>query len=41
MPIVSIVPGQLHAMHLTMAKGRDPEQPRSIRKVTLHELTSC
>ena len=35
MPIVSIVPGQLHAMHLTMAKGRDPERPRSIRKVTL------
>jgi glucosamine--fructose-6-phosphate aminotransferase (isomerizing) len=34
-PIVSIVPGQLHAMHLTMAKGRDPEQPRSISKVTL------
>ncbi len=35
MPIASIVPGQLHAVHLTMAKGRDPEQPRSIRKVTL------
>jgi glucosamine--fructose-6-phosphate aminotransferase (isomerizing) len=34
MPIVSIVPGQLHAMHLTIAKGRDPEQPRSIAKVT-------
>jgi glucosamine--fructose-6-phosphate aminotransferase (isomerizing) len=34
MPIVSIVPGQLHAMHLTLAKGRDPEQPRSIAKVT-------
>jgi glucosamine 6-phosphate synthetase-like amidotransferase/phosphosugar isomerase protein len=34
MPIVSIVPGQLHAMHLTRAKGRDPEQPRSIAKVT-------
>jgi glucosamine--fructose-6-phosphate aminotransferase (isomerizing) len=34
MPIVSIVPGQLHAMHLTAAKGRDPEQPRSIAKVT-------
>jgi glucosamine--fructose-6-phosphate aminotransferase (isomerizing) len=34
MPVVSILPGQLHAMHLTMAKGRDPEQPRSIRKVT-------
>ncbi len=35
MPIVSIVPGQLHAMHTTLARGRDPEQPRSIRKVTL------
>jgi glucosamine--fructose-6-phosphate aminotransferase (isomerizing) len=35
MPIVSIVPGQLHAMHSTMVQGRDPEQPRSIRKVTL------
>jgi glucosamine--fructose-6-phosphate aminotransferase (isomerizing) len=34
MPIVSIVPGQLHAMYLTLAKGRDPEQPRSIAKVT-------
>ena len=34
MPIVSIVPSQLHAMHLTRAKGRDPEQPRSIAKVT-------
>jgi glucosamine--fructose-6-phosphate aminotransferase (isomerizing) len=34
MPVVSIVPGQLHAMHVTMAKGRDPESPRSIRKVT-------
>jgi len=34
MPIVSIVPGQLHARHVTMAKGGDPEQPRSIAKVT-------
>jgi glucosamine--fructose-6-phosphate aminotransferase (isomerizing) len=34
MPIVSIVPGQLHARHVTIAKGGDPEQPRSIRKVT-------
>lgn len=33
-PIVSIVPGQLHAMHTTIAQGRDPEQPRSIAKVT-------
>ena len=35
MPIVSIVPGQQHARHETKAKGGDPEQPRSIRKVTL------
>jgi glucosamine--fructose-6-phosphate aminotransferase (isomerizing) len=35
MPIVSIVPGQLHARHVTIAKGGDPESPRSIRKVTL------
>jgi glutamine---fructose-6-phosphate transaminase (isomerizing) len=34
MPIVSIVPGQLHAMHSTIVQGRDPEQPRSIAKVT-------
>ncbi|MEX1296058.1 MAG: SIS domain-containing protein [Candidatus Limnocylindrales bacterium] len=34
MPIVSIVPGQLHARHVTVAKGGDPEQPRSISKVT-------
>jgi glucosamine--fructose-6-phosphate aminotransferase (isomerizing) len=33
-PIVSIVPGQLHAMHLTMARGLDPEQPRNLSKVT-------
>ena len=35
MPIVSIVPAQLHAMHSTIVQGRDPELPRSIRKVTL------
>lgn len=33
-PIVAIVPGQLHARHLTVAKGGDPERPRSIAKVT-------
>jgi glucosamine--fructose-6-phosphate aminotransferase (isomerizing) len=33
-PVPAIVPGQLHAMHLTLAKGRDPESPRSIGKVT-------
>jgi len=33
-PIISIVPGQLHAMHLTLARGLDPEQPRNLSKVT-------
>ena len=34
MPIVSIVPGQLFALHLTLARGLDPERPRWIQKVT-------
>ena len=33
-PIVSIVPAQLFAGHLTRAKGFDPEKPRTIVKVT-------
>jgi glucosamine--fructose-6-phosphate aminotransferase (isomerizing) len=33
-PIVSIVPAQLFAYHLTRAKGLDPEVPRGLRKVT-------
>jgi glucosamine--fructose-6-phosphate aminotransferase (isomerizing) len=33
-PIVSIIPGQLFAGHLTRAKGYDTEKPRSITKVT-------
>ena len=33
-PIVSIVPGQLHALHLTRQRGLDPERPRNIGKVT-------
>jgi glutamine---fructose-6-phosphate transaminase (isomerizing) len=33
-PIVSIVPGQLHALHLTRARGLDPDQPRNLLKVT-------
>lgn len=34
-PIVSIVPCQLHAYHLTRERGLDPDRPRAIRKVTL------
>jgi glucosamine--fructose-6-phosphate aminotransferase (isomerizing) len=33
-PLVSIVPAQLFAYHLTMAKGYDADQPRTITKVT-------
>ena len=33
-PIVSIVLGQLHALHLTVARGIDPELPRNLNKVT-------
>jgi glucosamine--fructose-6-phosphate aminotransferase (isomerizing) len=35
MPIAAIVPGQLIALHLAIAKGIDPENPRWIEKVTL------
>jgi glutamine---fructose-6-phosphate transaminase (isomerizing) len=33
-PIGSIVPAQLFAYHLTLARGLDPESPRSLSKVT-------
>jgi Glucosamine 6-phosphate synthetase, contains amidotransferase and phosphosugar isomerase domains len=33
-PIVEIVPAQLYAYHLTVARGLNPEHPRSINKVT-------
>lgn len=33
-PLVSIIPAQLFACHLTRAKGYDTETPRSITKVT-------
>ena len=32
---VAIVPGQLLALHLTLTKGHDPDQPQGIQKVTL------
>lgn len=35
MPIAAIVPGQLLALHLAIARGIDPEAPRWIGKVTL------
>ena len=33
-PLVAIVPAQLFAYHLTLARGFDVEKPRAIRKVT-------
>jgi glucosamine--fructose-6-phosphate aminotransferase (isomerizing) len=33
-PLVSIVPAQLFSYHLTLAKGFDPEKPRTISKIT-------
>jgi glutamine---fructose-6-phosphate transaminase (isomerizing) len=33
-PLVTILPAQLFAYHLTVTKGYNTEQPRSIRKVT-------
>ncbi len=33
-PLVGIVAAQLFAYHLTVAKGFDPEKPRSLQKVT-------
>jgi glucosamine--fructose-6-phosphate aminotransferase (isomerizing) len=34
-PVVSTVPGQLLALHLSLAKGIDPDKPRGLKKVTL------
>ncbi|HEY3335563.1 MAG TPA: SIS domain-containing protein [Candidatus Limnocylindrales bacterium] len=34
MPIASIVLGQLYAMHAAVARGLDPDRPRTIAKVT-------
>jgi len=33
-PLLAVIPGQLLAHHLAIAKGYDPVQPRGLRKVT-------
>ena len=33
-PVAAIVPGQTLALHLTLAKGLDPDRPRGLQKVT-------
>jgi glucosamine--fructose-6-phosphate aminotransferase (isomerizing) len=34
-PLVAIIAGQLFAYHLARVKGRDPDAPRGLRKVTV------
>jgi glucosamine--fructose-6-phosphate aminotransferase (isomerizing) len=34
-PLVAVVPGQLFAKHLALAKGHDPDQPVGLQKVTI------
>lgn len=34
-PIVSIIPGQLLGLHLTLAKRLEPDTPRGLKKITL------
>ncbi|HNP74460.1 MAG TPA: SIS domain-containing protein [Kouleothrix sp.] len=34
-PIAAIVPGQMLALHLALARGGDPDRPRGLRKITL------
>jgi glucosamine--fructose-6-phosphate aminotransferase (isomerizing) len=36
-PLVTVVPGQVFALGLTLARGLDPDHPRGLRKVTLTE----
>ena len=33
-PFTCVVPGQLLALHVTLAKGYDPDRPRGLKKVT-------
>jgi glucosamine--fructose-6-phosphate aminotransferase (isomerizing) len=34
-PLINVLPGQIFAWGLTLAKGYDPDHPRGLRKVTL------
>jgi glucosamine--fructose-6-phosphate aminotransferase (isomerizing) len=34
-PIVAVISGQLFALHLTLTKGNDPDQPLGLQKVTV------
>jgi glutamine---fructose-6-phosphate transaminase (isomerizing) len=34
-PLVTVIPGQLLALHMALERGQDPDHPRALRKVTL------
>ncbi|GAB4561636.1 MAG: SIS domain-containing protein [Anaerolineae bacterium] len=34
-PVITVIPGQLLALHLTLAKGLEPDAPRGLSKVTI------
>ncbi len=34
-PLVCVVPGQMLALHLAVASGHDPDQPRGLKKITI------
>ncbi len=34
-PLVSVIPGQLLALHIALERGDDPDRPRALQKVTL------
>ncbi len=36
-PVVAVVPGQIFALGLALARGLDPDRPRGLQKVTLTE----
>jgi glucosamine--fructose-6-phosphate aminotransferase (isomerizing) len=33
--MVAVLPGQLLALHMVLERGRDPDRPRGLSKVTL------
>ncbi len=34
-PLITVIPGQLLALHLVLERGQDPDRPRGLHKVTL------
>ncbi len=34
-PLITVIPGQLLALHIALQRGDDPDRPRALQKVTL------